>query len=164
MSEFKKVPTLLDSQPPSWSDPFLLLNKTPSFFCIILAILVKPFPRKLVSALLPYPNFVQRAFWPFQSYWRSSFQAFPCQYSSCPISYYLWEGRKCCSSDQITCQLLRTCGRVCELRSRSCKGSDGTWLQRMCCALATNLSRISEGSEVGGNFVCMSDTRFSCTD
>ena len=57
MSEFKKVPTLLDSKPPSWSDPFLLLNKTPCSPYLILATLVNPLPRELVLAHLPYPNF-----------------------------------------------------------------------------------------------------------
>ena len=35
MSEFKKVPTLLDSLPPSWSDSSLLLNKTPVDICAV---------------------------------------------------------------------------------------------------------------------------------
>jgi len=65
MSELKKVHILLCFQPPSWSDPSLLLNKTPISLCLTLAILMKLLPSKLVSAPLLYPNFTLRSILPF---------------------------------------------------------------------------------------------------
>ena len=75
----------------SYTDTSLLLNKTPSTPCLILATLVKPSPRELVLAHLPYPNFSPNNVLSSQSCWGSSLKAFPYQYPTCSTSYHLWQ-------------------------------------------------------------------------
>ena len=84
MSEFKKVHTLLNSHPLLWLNPFLSLSKAPFSLCLMLAILVKPLPSKLMSALLLYPNFALKSILCFLGLLEVILLSFPLPTSAMP--------------------------------------------------------------------------------